>query len=71
MLLAQGLIESILEVFSLIAQWFIDAVSDLTAVFWTPDTGLSLLGFMAVISVGFGVIMLILGIIQNFLGFRS
>ena len=41
------------------------------ALFWSTEGGLTFLGGLAVIGVAIGVVMMVVGIIQNFLHFRG
>lgn len=64
-------IDRILAVFTAIGNWISTTIPTLEPMFYDSETGLTLLGTMCVVSVGFGVIFLLLGIIQKFIGFRA
>lgn len=71
------ILSRVMDVFDLVADWIVDAVSSMTPLFYTaPDTTggtgtLTFLGVLAVAGLAFSVIFLIIGIIQNFLHFRG
>lgn len=70
------MLSAITEVFTSIGTWIVSSVESMTALFWTAgasgETGsLTLLGVLAVAGLGISVILMIVGIIQNFLHFRG
>lgn len=71
-----GVIDSITDVFSKMGEWLISFINQVIALFWTPASGetagsLTFLGVLAVIALAISVFFLIVGLIQNFLHFRS
>ena len=66
-----GVLSAILEVFTLIANWIVASVSSLFPLFYTPESGLTFLGVLAVAGLAFSVVFLMIGIIQRFLHFRG
>lgn len=70
-------LDSVLDLFSEIGDWFSSFVPSMFSLFWTPgasasDPGeLTFLGVLAVAGLAISVIFLILGFIQNFLHFRG
>lgn len=68
-----AILEAILAVFTAIGTWIGEAVNDLMPMFYTAGEsgGLTFLGVLAVAGLAFSVIFLIVGLIQNFLHFRS
>lgn len=64
-----NVLEAILAVFTAVGTWIGTAVTSLIPMFYTAETGLTFLGVLAVASLGFSVIFLIIGIIQRFLHF--
>jgi hypothetical protein len=51
--------------------WFVEIMPTLLGIFWQAETGLTILGYLAVASLAISVIFLIIGVIQNFLHFRG
>lgn len=71
-----GVVTAIFDVFSEIGAWIVETFTVIQALFWTvPEGGgagsLTFLGTLMVISVGIGLIFLIIGVIQRFLHLRS
>lgn len=64
-------ITAVLEVFSLIGEWFLGVVGDMTALFFSPSTGLTFIGTMAVAALGVAMILLVIAAIRSYLQFRS
>lgn len=62
---------SMFDVFDEISEWITGAITDLQALFYNAETGLTFMGTLAVIGLGIGLIFLIIGVIQNFLRLRS
>ena len=65
------MLNSILGVFSKIGQWIYITINELQPIFYTAEGGLTLMGILAVAGLGFSVIFLLIGLIQNFLHFRG
>ena len=66
-----SVVNSVLEVFSAIGDWFVDIIPTLTTIFYSAEGGLTFLGVLAVCGLAVGIILLVMGIIQGFLGFRG
>lgn len=66
-----SILTAILAVFTAVGEWITTAVSNLMPMFYTAEGGLTFMGVLAVASLAFSVVFLIIGIIQNFLHFRG
>lgn len=66
-----SVIESVLTVLTAIAGWFVDAITDMLAIFYTTEGGLTVLGVLATVGVGIGIILLVCGLIQRFFSLRA
>lgn len=66
-----GVLDSVLEVFTSVGGWISTNVSTLMPMFYTSEGGLTFLGVLAVAGLSFSVVFLLLGLIQNFLHFRG
>lgn len=64
-------LESILGVFDAVGDWIVASVNDLMPMFYSAENGLTFLGVLGVAGLAFSVIFLVIGVIQNFLHFRS
>lgn len=69
--LVDNVLSKVLEVFTAIGTWISSAVQSIIPMFYTAEGGLTFLGVLAVAGLGFSVIFLVIGIIQNFLHFRG
>lgn len=64
------MLEAIFEVFTRIGTWISETLPTFMELFYA-EQGLTLLGVLAVTSLGISVIFLLIGIIQRFLKFRG
>lgn len=62
-------LESVLDVFDAVSTWIQTALTALMPIFYSPTDGLTFLGVLAVASLAFAVVFLLIGIIQKFLHF--
>ena len=68
------MLNSILGVFTSIGSWMTTQISSLQSLFVTgtgDSASLTFMGILAVAGLGFSVIFLLIGLIQNFLHFRG
>lgn len=65
-----AIIQSIITVFEAVAAWFVSAVNSATTMFWSAEGGLTMIGALAIFSLGFAIILLVLNYIKDFLRFR-
>ena len=69
---ATSILTAIFAVFTAIGEWIVQMMTPLQAIFWNAESGtLTFLGVLGVTGLGFGVIFLLIGIIQRFLKFRG
>lgn len=71
-----SVLQSVLDVFSAVGEWFSEFVPTLFSLFWTPGASgapgsLTFLGVLAVAGLAISVVFLVVGLIQNFLHFRG
>lgn len=66
-----NIIDAVLSVFTNVGNWISEAITDLLPIFYTSESGLTLIGVLAVAGLAFSVIFLIIGLIQNFMHFRG
>lgn len=66
-----NVLEAILAVFLMVAEWISGAVTALIPMFWVEATGLTFLGVLAVAGLAVSVTFLLIGLIQKFLHFRG
>ena len=65
-----NVLDAVLEVFEQISAWMVTAFDNITPMFYGAD-GLTFLGVLAVAGLAISVILMVIGIIQNFLHFRG
>lgn len=66
-----NVLESILSVFTSVGEWITEMVTGIIPMFYVADSGLTFLGVLAVAGLAFSVVFLVIGLIQNFMNFRS
>lgn len=66
----ENMIGAITEVWTSIMTWITTSLSSVQVLFYAEDK-LTFLGTLAVVSVGIGVVFLLVGVIQNFLKLRG
>ena len=64
-----SILSAVFEVFTAVGDWLVTGVGDLMPMFYSTETGLTLLGVLGVAGLAFSVIFLLIGIIQRFLHF--
>lgn len=65
-----GILAAILAVFSSIGTWITTSIPTFFTLFYA-ESGLTLLGTLAVCGLGISIVFLMIGIIQRFLKFRG
>lgn len=68
---SNGILTAILAVFTAIGEWITTTLPSFFALFYVAETGLTLLGVLAVAGLGISVVFLLIGIIQRFLKFQG
>lgn len=66
-----GIIGAIFGIFTSIGVWMVETLPTFFALFYVQETGLTLLGTLAVCSLGISIVFLLVGIIQRFMKFRG
>lgn len=65
-----AIIQNIIAIFQAVANWFVGAVNSATEMFWSASGELTALGAIALFSLGFAIILLVLSYIKSWLQFR-
>lgn len=63
-------IESITGVFDSMSEWLTGALSSVTELFYVPDTGLTLIGTLAIMGLSIAVVTMLIAVIRSFLRFQ-
>lgn len=58
-------ISSVMAVFTAILGWFEEAFTTASAIFYNAETGLTLIGVCAVLTLGVGIVTLVLGWLRS------
>lgn len=66
-----GVIGSVFDVFSNVANWIVQTIPTLTGMFYNAEEGLTILGVLGVASLAISVAFLLIGLIQRFFNFRA
>ena len=66
-----SVIEAVTGVFDAMADWFVGMIPTITGIFYNAESGLSLLGVLAIASLAISVVFLVLGFIIGFFQFRA
>lgn len=66
-----NLLTAIFAVFTAIGEWITTSLPTFFTLFYVAESGLTLLGTLAVVGLGISVVFLLMGIIQRFLKFRG
>lgn len=66
-----GVATEIFEIFSAIGAWFVSMITNLLPIFYTAESGLTIIGVLAVCGLGVSVILLVIGFVQNFFHWRG
>lgn len=66
-----SIVGSVTEVWGNITRWIMETLGEVDVIFYNPESGLTFLGTVAIMSVAIGIGFLIIGVVQNFLKLRS
>ena len=67
----QNVVTAITGVFTAVGTWFASAVESIVPIFYSDTDGLTFLGTLTIMGLAISVIFLLLGVISNFMQFRS
>lgn len=68
---ATGVVGQVLAVLTAIAGWFIETIPSLFPLFYSPETGLTIVGVLSVCGLGVGVILLLINKVSDFFHWRG
>ena len=66
-----GVASAVLDVFELIATWFVNAIVSILPIFYTVESGLTILGVLACCSLALATILLVVAFVKSFFHWRS
>jgi hypothetical protein len=64
-----NILDSILDVFSSVGTWISEAITNLMPMFYSAESGLTIVGVLAVAGLAFSIVFLLLNVITGFLRF--
>lgn len=64
------IVQSIFAIFTAIGEWMVDAVASMVPIFYVAETGLTLLGTLALIGLGISITFLLISVVTRFLRFK-
>ena len=65
------MIAHITQIWTDVMEWIVTAMGSVQDLFYSADSGLTFLGTLSVIGVAFGVALLVIKVVQNFLHLRG
>lgn len=66
-----GIVTAVLEVFEAVGTWISETIPTFVPIFYDAETGLTFIGVTLLMSLGFSVVFLLIGLLQRFLSFRG
>lgn len=63
----ENIVDDTLNVFTKIGDWLAEAIPSFMPMFYSAETGLTFIGVLSIVGLGFSVIFLCLGLIQKFM----
>ena len=65
-----GVATSIFEIFGLIGDWIVETIPKFFVLFYSPETGLTIIGVLTCCSLGVAVVFLLVNFVRKFFRFR-
>ena len=66
-----SIVSAMTEVFTEVFTWLQSAISTVLNVFYNTESGLTVLGVLAIVALAISIFFLLVGLIQNFLHLRG
>lgn len=67
----EKMVQHITEILTSFGQWVVSSLQSIIPVFYDSENGLTIFGILALGSLAIGIFMMLIGVLQNFLHFRS
>lgn len=64
------IVTAVVGVFSELGEWFVAMIPQILGIFWNVESGLTIIGTLAVMSLGIAVTLLVFNYIRDFFRFR-
>lgn len=65
------ILSAMTQVFTAVFAWLMEAIPSVVGIFYVAETGLTLLGVLAIVALAISLFFLVMGLIQNFLHLRG
>ena len=69
--IATGVAEAVLSVLTAIGTWFVSMITTMLPIFYSSETGLTIIGVLSVCGLGVGVILLVVNRVSDFFHWRG
>lgn len=69
--MTSSLVQAVTDVWTAIATWLLTYIPQVFELFYSPETGLTLLGILAIAYTGIALVFLVIGLITNFFRLRT
>lgn len=66
-----SIVEAMTSVFTAIGEWITTTITSFTEVFYNAESGLTFLGTLTIVSLGIGLVMLLINVVKDFLQLRK
>lgn len=66
-----SIVTSMTEVFTSVFNWIVTALESVLTVFYTAESGLTVLGVLAIVALAISLFFLVVGVISNFFHLRG
>ena len=66
-----GVAESVLSVLTAVGTWFVSMITTMLPIFYSSETGLTIIGVLSVCGLGVGVILLVVNKVSDFFHWRG
>lgn len=64
------IVSAITGIFDSVGDWLVNSINDVSALFYVPETGLTLIGVLAIMGLAIAVVMMLINVVKSFLRFR-
>lgn len=62
-----GVLDTILDVWTMLIEWFTTSIGSVTQVFYVPETGLTFVGSLTILSIALGIATMIVASVRSYL----
>lgn len=66
-----NILDQVFDVFEAVSAWMASSIPSMLSIFWNESTGLTVIGSVTIASLGIGIVLLVLGLLQRFFKFGA